>query len=488
MATIQDASLVMGLSESGVAADHPSLVEKPAVVAPTDSDAVNRLRILVAPIACWRMDDICFDFDSSFPGLNVVAGLAHLSSLLARHSPPSYTAKKTPAQNQGCPISIFGHADPVGSDDYNKKLSGRRAAAVYGLLTHQVELWEELYSQPLGDDKWGRPALQVMLDATADSGVPENAENYQQDAGRRKDLYRRYMEKLWSSSQVLAKGDFLGGGLDAGGKADYQGCSEFNPQLLLSQSEENSFAQTQDHMPRNAANAPNRRVVLLIFRKGAQVQPDLWPCPRVKEDTSACRKRFWSDGETRRGTHLPDARRSYEDAQDTFACRFYDRLTSASPCERVIKVRRIRLYDPDGKAIANAPYHIEMDGDISTAQSGTATREGVLTLRNISVPSTCAIRWGLPPAAGENPDYIYGLSMYLSIPDADASEEVRMKLNNLGYGMPDSADNIKGFQSDYATLDTPPLEVTGQLDDQTLKVLRTVYAECADDLRATTIV
>jgi len=29
-----------------------------------------------------------------------------------------------------CPLSVFGHADPVGSDDYNKALSGRRAMAV----------------------------------------------------------------------------------------------------------------------------------------------------------------------------------------------------------------------------------------------------------------------------------------------------------------------------------------------------------------------
>ena len=61
------------------------------------------------------------------------------------------------------PLSIFGHADPVGNDDYNKQLSGRRATAIYGLLTRDTHLWEELYSHSFGNDKWGVKAIQIML-------------------------------------------------------------------------------------------------------------------------------------------------------------------------------------------------------------------------------------------------------------------------------------------------------------------------------------
>src|ERR1035441_9549451 len=62
----------------------------------------------------------------------IVLGPTDASDLLKAHS--------------NGPLAIFGHADPVGSDIYNKKLSGRRAMAVYGLLTRDLSIWEELYS------------------------------------------------------------------------------------------------------------------------------------------------------------------------------------------------------------------------------------------------------------------------------------------------------------------------------------------------------
>jgi hypothetical protein len=66
-------------------------------------------------------------------------------------------------------MSRFGHADPVGNDNYNKILSGRRAAAVYGMLTHDAAIWEDLFSNtgrfalPAVGDRWGDEALQTML-------------------------------------------------------------------------------------------------------------------------------------------------------------------------------------------------------------------------------------------------------------------------------------------------------------------------------------
>src|SRR5690348_14261135 len=43
------------------------------------------------------------------------------------------------------------------------------------------------------------------------------------------------------SSFTLDKADFLGIGADAGGKADYQGCSDFNPVLVFSADENADF-------------------------------------------------------------------------------------------------------------------------------------------------------------------------------------------------------------------------------------------------------
>ncbi|MCS6862371.1 MAG: hypothetical protein NZT92_18870, partial [Abditibacteriales bacterium] len=96
---------------------------------------------------------------------------------------------------------------------------------------------------------------------------------------------------------------------------------------------EQQFSQSQSQSQRNAENAPNRRVVVFLFRPGSKVSAERWPCPRAKEGIAGCQKRFWSDGEKRRGTHLPNERREFEKSKDTFACRFYQRISEASPCE-----------------------------------------------------------------------------------------------------------------------------------------------------------
>jgi len=40
---------------------------------------------------------------------------------------------------------IFGHTDVSGEAPLNKELSERRAKAVYALLTHDADAWEELF-------------------------------------------------------------------------------------------------------------------------------------------------------------------------------------------------------------------------------------------------------------------------------------------------------------------------------------------------------
>lgn len=293
------------------------------------------------------------------------------------------------------------------------------------------------------------------------------------------------MDLLWAPALKLERTDFLGAGKDANGKADYQGCGEFNPLLLVSQQQEDSFDKDQDKTARNRANAANRRVMVLIFRKGSRVDPELWPCPRVSEGAGACRKRFWSDGEQRRSTRLPAQQRQYQQSKDTFACRFYDRLAGVSPCERMLHVTQIRLYDPQGQFMPNACYQITIEGRVP--YSGTATDEGIVVLRDIEVPVMCAVAWGSPPANGAEPDYIYGLNMYLTIDDKDVNEEATMKLNNLGYANSELAENVKLFQQDYRELGNPPLSDTGALDEATLQVLRAVYSQCVDNLRKTQV-
>ena len=85
------------------------------------------------PIACWRLEDLRFEFGSSFIKPEAAMEFTQLAELV----------KEQPKSS----LSIFGHADPIGLDENNKKLSGRRAAAVYAMLTRKTEIFEDIYSQ-----------------------------------------------------------------------------------------------------------------------------------------------------------------------------------------------------------------------------------------------------------------------------------------------------------------------------------------------------
>lgn len=329
------AGAVHGISDGGLAASHPPPDEPRARVAPTTSTQPNTIRAAIIPVACWRVEDLRFEFGSSAVRPEIKAELVHLATLVKEHP--------------RCPLSVFGHADPIGSDDYNKALSGRRAMAIYGLLTRNADIWEGLYSQPLGDDTWGTKTLDLMLTETAPGGggeqparpTAQERNSCAADPQRRRRLFLDYMDALCGPNVRFTPQDFLAKGADPRRKGDVQGCGEFNPVLIFSQRKAADLDEAADKTARNAANAPNRRVMVMLFREGSRVDPERWPCPRAGEGGAKCLTRFWSDGETRRTRRLPDTDRSYKDGKDTFACRFYDRLLSSSPCERAGPARQV---------------------------------------------------------------------------------------------------------------------------------------------------
>ncbi|MEJ7618962.1 MAG: OmpA family protein, partial [Pyrinomonadaceae bacterium] len=119
------------VSSGGMASGHPPRAGLPVLVGPATEQEKNTIRDGLQPIACWRMDDIRFEFDSSFVRPEAKEELIDLGKLVETY--------------EEAPLSLFGHADPVGNDDYNKQLSGRRAKATYAVLTRNTDLWEELY-------------------------------------------------------------------------------------------------------------------------------------------------------------------------------------------------------------------------------------------------------------------------------------------------------------------------------------------------------
>src|SRR5262245_40527245 len=144
--------------EGGFAAGHPVVQVEPRPVATATPLELNTFRVPIFPIACWRLNDIRFDFDSSFVRPEAQNEVSMLANLVRQHP--------------GAPLSVFGHADPTGKDDYNTQLSGRRAAAIYGLLTRKTDIWDDLYLVPYYGDNWGLKSIQWMLDALLYSPGP----------------------------------------------------------------------------------------------------------------------------------------------------------------------------------------------------------------------------------------------------------------------------------------------------------------------------
>ena len=484
-------------SAGGVAGAHDTAGQQPLQfqIAPSTGPEQNRIRFPLIPLACWRVDDVRFAFGSSFVQPDAAEEIEYLQALREVHREKvAGTEPGEPPAGRYPRLSLFGHADPVGTDDYNKQLSGRRATSVYALLVRRTDLWETLYSEPQGDDRWGQQAISTMLvslgypnDNSAVSSFQSDhdlAADGQPGPETRKALFQSYMDLLCSPGFVLnAQEDFLAG-TDAAGKGDYQGCSEFNPALLFSQQEEDSFSGGQNQGSRNDENAPNRRVVGLLFRVGSRVTAALWPCPRASEGSAGCKKRFWSNGEERRSKKLPADRREFSATKDTFACRFYHRLTTSSPCEAILPLFQVRLYDSDGIFIPHAPYKLQLGA--STLQ-GRADGEGWVRALGFSITPRTIIHWSnvdplakpelTPPA-----NYQYSLDLFLNAGDGGREQKAIEQLNNLGYPAEHSLpENTKHFQQDYFA--RYKLEATGQLDDPTASAIDNAHRTMHDSLR-----
>jgi hypothetical protein len=313
----------------GFAAQHPARRSLPVLVAPSLGDEKNTIAIADVPLACWRLDAARFDFDSSVIRPEAEDELTLLAGMFDSNGGPALT--------------VFGHADPVGDDEYNKALSGRRTKALYGLLTRDTAMWNELATS----EAWPQAAFTMMQARTGKpAGTP------------RDELFRAYMDAICHRADgtpfTVDRSGFLGKGLDPGGKADYQGCSEFNPVLRFSAAEEQELSPQERHPERDERNAPNRRVLVFMFTAGTFAPAADWPCPRATESAGGCRPQFWPDGDQRRAAQ--DQERTYERDKDTFACAHYDRMARRSPCEQ-LRLEIFADFNEDGQLKLDASDH-----------------------------------------------------------------------------------------------------------------------------------
>ena len=138
----------------GRAASHANSTSLPVYAATSTGGEKTVIREELKTVACWRLDDVRFKFGSAFVRPESKTELEELK--LVRDG------------NVGAPLSVFGHADPVGDEEFNKTLSGWRAEAVYAVLVREPARWEKIYV----NDGWGQSEIDVMLQATGGGGTP----------------------------------------------------------------------------------------------------------------------------------------------------------------------------------------------------------------------------------------------------------------------------------------------------------------------------
>jgi len=446
----------------GIFARHPATATLPILAAPTTPDragAFNRVRQDLVTVACANLKDFAFAFDSSFIDPNAAVGFDRLAKLMAKYP--------------GSPITVFGHADADGDPAYNKFLSERRARSVFAFTLRRTEIWEQLFSDASerahvrGDD-WGLRSIQTMLQALEFvpgnlDGKPDDATNAaladfveratgtrprpaRNDVPTRKLLFTAYMEFLApddprkpGTKWKLEPADYLGGGVGRiEGPGDFQGCSEFNPQMIMAAAEARTFKSEGDigTALRHAVHEPNRRVVIYLFAPGT-AKPATWPCPSARQGIAGCIARFWSDGEKRRSTAFEEHRRRFgrdvpeqksilapsdpalaarmRRAETTFGCRFYHSFAMRSPCERDLRMWVIRLLaGGPSRPIANARYVARMGTDADAPLiRGRTTAAGTIGLPVFDDLATIVLRvdafrvlFGtpLPPPPPPDPD------------------------------------------------------------------------------------
>jgi Putative peptidoglycan binding domain/OmpA family len=481
----------------GIAATHPGADSDEFAVAPSTDDQLNTLRFSPTPIACWSLFDNRFEFDSSFVKPAAKSEFTHLTKLRAKHL--------------GAPLSVFAHADTTGPDDYNKHLSGRRAKAIYGALIRVTEGWQELYDIHFGGDIWGTKSDQYMLSAlgcytgepsgSIDQPTIEAIKSFRGDGGSTLDksartkLFGDYMDYLCGPDLSLKPNDFLARGLDTaskhGPRGDVQGCADFNPILIFSKEDSDRFKLKENKEERDARNAPNRRVLIFLYPPGSFVDYKAWPCPRSTVGADDCKKRFWSDYKERRKNQASE--RTQQNDKDTYACRFYDRTSNHSTCERIVKLTtlRIRLIDDRDKPFASFSYSLEVMGQ---AYDGITDAEGLLeedipddatsgTLSLLAPPQKPLDNATPPADEGDlNPNVLWTLP--LTIADLTPASDIsgaQNRLNNLGFfagvsvtGVLDEQTTraLLRFQTLYKLSGIPP---SGTLDDETIKKLMDIY-------------
>lgn len=265
-------------------------------------------------LACASIPNVTFETSRSFVRPNAAVYLKKLKEIVNA--------------NPNSMMMIFGHTDKVGTEDFNKALSERRAKSAYALLIKKPDYWVTLFEKGNGPDNedWGLKSVQTILnflnpDAqlditnTMDDRTVKELETYTEDPwtwrnrvkvitpNALKMVVQKYMDTLMDGVS-LTESDFFG--------LKHAGCSVFNPIIDIDQAEED-----------------NRRVTFFLFDQNRL--PEI-PCSNT--DLAPCRSQSSQYRQNPRHTYRHN---------DSFSCAFYDSI--AKECEGEMKLMDIIAFD-----------------------------------------------------------------------------------------------------------------------------------------------
>ncbi|MEJ7714118.1 MAG: hypothetical protein WKF84_30815 [Pyrinomonadaceae bacterium] len=128
---------------------------------------------------------------------------------------------------------------------------------------------------------------------------------------------------------------------------------------------------------------------------------------------------------------MPGQDRKFKETKDTFACRFYDRLSNASPCERELEFWVIRLLEAgqtpvsERRPLADLPFSVTGVGGEFAEFQGSTDADGVLRIPVRDNPAVMRLL-----IAGTELTILGG-----SLEDVKAADiGVFQRLSNLGFG------------------------------------------------------
>jgi outer membrane protein OmpA-like peptidoglycan-associated protein len=290
-------------------------------------------------------------------------------------------------------MAVFGHADAVGREEYNKALSERRSRSIFAFLTKDPAVWEELYKQ----ENWGLGAVQDLVrqmghDPGASDGQdgPKTqaaikgfqkdrglAETGRNDAGLREALFKAFMDDC--NALDLKKKDFD----DISGEPS-AGCSEFNRV-------ENT----------EGASEPNRRVAVFLLKSNKNF-PIAYPCKRG--DVAPCRAQATRKGDRR---------------TPGFKCLFYDQLVEeVKGGGEPVKLGAVKFF---GITDAEIKQYVNMPADEKLPAQGF---ERLLQVEAENAEDGMEIFWKVAPGAknGKRNDPLPGVRVKKEDKPADFSK------------------------------------------------------------------